>query len=135
VADRLHGARRRHFVGRGAELELIRDALATLEAPFAVVWVHGPGGVGKTTLLRALADETAAHGREPILVDLRSTEPTPPAFAAAVARAGESDPRAPAVEALATRTRPVLLLDSFEHAGAFEDWLREESFPPCRRGR
>lgn len=111
VADRLHGARRRHFVGRGAELELIRDALATLEAPFAVVWVHGPGGVGKTTLLRALADETAAHGREPILVDLRSTEPTPPAFAAAVARAGESDPRAPA-----------------------EDWLREELLPALPAG-
>jgi replication-associated recombination protein RarA len=79
VADRLRGARRRGFVGRAAELELFRAAVDAPEPPFSILWICGPGGVGKTTLLGALA-----AGREPAIVDLRAVEPSPPAFAAVV---------------------------------------------------
>src|SRR5690349_9114088 len=56
VADRLKSARRRRFVGRAAELELLQGALAAAEPPFSVLWVHGPGGVGKTALLGEFAE-------------------------------------------------------------------------------
>src|SRR3712207_2837788 len=53
VADRLRGARGQWFVGRAAEVELFRWALEADEPPFSVLFVHGPGGVGKTALLDA----------------------------------------------------------------------------------
>jgi hypothetical protein len=120
VADRLRGARRRGFVGRTAELELFRAALDAPEPPFTVLWICGPGGVGKTTLLGALADAARAAGREPATVDLRAVEPSPPAFAAELARTGSE--------------RPVLLLDTFEAAGALEDCLREDVVPGLSAG-
>ena len=68
VADRLKSARRRRFVGRAAELELFLGALAASEPPFSVLWLHGPGGVGKTALLGALRGGGRGRrraGREP----------------------------------------------------------------------
>ena len=62
VADRLKSARRRRFVGRAAELELFVGALAASEPPFSVLWIHGPGGVGKTALLGAFAEAAADAG-------------------------------------------------------------------------
>ena len=122
VADRLRGARQRGFVGRRAELELFRDALRAPEPPFTVLWIHGPGGVGKTALLGALAEAAGDGDREPLRVDLRAIEPTPPAFLAEVGGA------------LAGADRPVLLLDTFEVAGRLEDWLREEFLPGLPAG-
>lgn len=52
IADRLVAARRGRFVGRSDELELFCSALQTAEPPFAVLYVYGPGGIGKTTLLQ-----------------------------------------------------------------------------------
>ncbi len=49
VADRIRAARR--FVGRQAELELVAAALAAETPAFAVLYLHGPGGIGKTSLL------------------------------------------------------------------------------------
>jgi hypothetical protein len=122
VADRLRGARRRRFVGRAAELELFRGALEAAEPSLSVLWIHGLGGVGKTTLLGALADVAAEAGSEPTWIDLRAIEPSPPAF---LAEAGD---------ALAARTRPVLLLDTFEAGVALEDWLRDEFVPALPGG-
>jgi hypothetical protein len=51
LADRLTAAHRRGFHGRQSEVALFRAALAGDAAPFAVLYVHGIGGVGKSTLL------------------------------------------------------------------------------------
>jgi hypothetical protein len=59
MSDRLNSERHRTFVGRVAERELFRSALASDESPFSVLYVFGPGGVGE--------DEFAAR----VLWDLR----------------------------------------------------------------
>ena len=87
VADRLRGARRRCFVGRAAELELFRAALEAPEPPFSVLWIYGPGGVGKTTLLGALADAAERPGATRWRSTCAGIEPSPPAFTAELARA------------------------------------------------
>jgi ABC-type transport system involved in cytochrome c biogenesis ATPase subunit len=69
LAVRLLAGRLRHFVGRSAELELFRAALAGERSDFAVLYVHGVGGIGKTSLLRRLADDATAAGRPVIWVD------------------------------------------------------------------
>jgi hypothetical protein len=122
VADRLRGARRRGFVGRVAELELFRFALEAHEPPFSVLWICGPGGIGKTTLLAALADSARELGRDPVQLDMRAIEPSPPAFAAELGRA------------LHEREPSVLLLDTFEAAAGLEDWLREQFVPGLPAG-
>ena len=125
VSDRLAAARRRRFVGRAAELELLRSALADPTPPFAVLFVHGPAGVGKSTLLTAMADAAAQAGVASLRLDLRDVEPSPPAFAAALGlRAGERT-----TSALGDGGRFVLLLDTFEQAAPLEGWLRERFLP------
>src|SRR5690349_11526308 len=54
VADRLSVARQRQFVGREDELALFDTALNAAELPFCVLYIYGPGGVGKSTLLQTL---------------------------------------------------------------------------------
>src|SRR5512132_1836372 len=129
VAGRLKSARRRRFVGRGTELELFRGALAASEPPFSVLWIRGPGGVGKTALLGALGEAAADAGVGVVRLDLRAIEPSPPAFMAELGRAVGLPAEAPAQEALAGRERAVLLLDTFEAAAGLEDWLREQFVP------
>jgi hypothetical protein len=114
LADRLREARRRRFVGRAAELELFETALEASPPPFAVLFVHGPGGVGKSALLRTLGEAAEQAGVPVTHVDMRAIAPSPPAFiAAAGAREG----------------RQVLLLDTYETAGAIDGWLRERFLP------
>jgi hypothetical protein len=129
VADRLKSARRRRFVGRAAELELFQGALAASEPRFSVLWIYGPGGVGKTALLGAFAEAAADAGVGVVSLDLRAIEPSPPAFLAELGRAlglpGEASPQ----EALAGGGAAVLLLDTFEATVGLEDWLREEFVP------
>ena len=48
-------SRRQRFVGRAAEIELFRACLDAESPAFAVLFVHGPGGIGKSSLLDAFA--------------------------------------------------------------------------------
>jgi hypothetical protein len=129
VADRLKSARRRRFVGRAAELELFLGTLDASEPPFSVLWIHGPGGVGKTALLGALAEEAADAGAGVVSLDLRAIEPSPPAFIAELGRALGLPAEASPLEALSDSEPAVLLLDTFEAAVGLEDWLREQFVP------
>jgi hypothetical protein len=124
IGDRLRRARRRRFVGRAAELELFRSALSAEDPPFAVLFVHGPGGVGKTALLGAFAEEASEAGVEVIRLDLRAVELSPAGVEAALAGAlGSTD--AGSAAALLGGTRRVLLLDTYEAAAPLDDWVRE----------
>jgi hypothetical protein len=129
VADRLRSARRRRFVGRAAELELFVGALAASEPPFSVLWLFGPGGVGKTALLGAFVEVAADAGVAVVSLDLRAIEPSPPAFMAELGRAAGRPAEASPREVLAGREPVVLLLDTFEAAVGLEDWLREQFVP------
>jgi hypothetical protein len=69
IASDLPRLRRQAFVGRQAELRAFREALSEGTGP--IVWhVHGLGGIGKTTLLRRLADEAREAGRSVLETDL-----------------------------------------------------------------
>ena len=61
LATRLTLARQRRFVGREAERDLFQRALVAPDLPFAILYIYGPGGIGKTTLLgeSLLASERA----------------------------------------------------------------------------
>jgi hypothetical protein len=87
IADRLAAVRRGRFVGRMAELEVFRSALLTAASPFAVLQIYGPGGIGKTSLLREYARVATACGRPPVYLDGRNIDPSPPGFLLALRQA------------------------------------------------
>lgn len=95
---------------------MFRSALAGDESAFSVLYLHGPGGVGKSTLLRRLSDDARAAGRSVVAVDARTFGPTPPAFEAEAAAA-------------LTAEGVVLLIDTFEQCQALEGWLRTQFLP------
>ena len=51
IADRLAAGRRKHFVGRQSEVSMFRSAIAAKRLPFHVLYIVGPGGVGKSSLI------------------------------------------------------------------------------------
>src|SRR5690606_8494575 len=114
VGDRLRDIRLRRFVGRAAELELLRSALDAGPPPFSVLYVHGPGGIGKTALLVRFAEHAVATGRTVIHLDARTLEVSPPGLRAAV---GDVRPGA------------LLLFDTYEMLAGLDDWLRESYLP------
>src|SRR3954447_17069440 len=62
------------FVGRTAELAFF-DGLLVDDPPASVVLVHGPGGIGKSTLLREVGRRAAASGRSPRLLEAPEVPP------------------------------------------------------------
>lgn len=130
IADRLKAARRRFFVGRTAQKKLFQSAFTSEDPPFYVMYIYGPGGVGKTTLLHELANDARDLGAEAIYLDLRNVEATPDAFTAGLAVALGGAPQESPLALLGARTgKSVLLLDTCELLAPLEGWLRESFLP------
>ncbi|GAA3078718.1 BTAD domain-containing putative transcriptional regulator [Streptosporangium carneum] len=108
------------FVGRGAERAAFQDLLKKSRGErVALLFVHGPAGIGKSALLGELADDATAAGRRVWRL-----------HASAIAEARERPERLERLERLTEQlsgvSGPVLLIDSFEELGDLEPWLREE---------
>ena len=87
LVDRLRARAAERFVGREAELALVRESLALDPPPVAVFFVHGPGGVGKTSLLERVRALAASHGIDSLRLDARDIEPAPHGFLSALGAA------------------------------------------------
>lgn len=118
----LHDARDRGFVGRAAEIASIAASFSG-SSGVRVHLVHGPGGIGKTTLLDAVARDVARrHGRS-VYIDARDLPCSMSAVTAIVARktaaAGPIEADAP----------DALLIDGYELLDPLDRWFREEFLP------
>lgn len=144
IADRLSAARRQKLVGREAEIALFRAALHSGEtdeadetataaagaAPFCVLHVWGPGGVGKTTLLGAFAHECRALNVGVTFLDGRNIEPSPDSFLTALRQAQQAASEGNGSDAAANGSgRSVLFVDTYETLETLDDWLRETFVP------
>jgi len=116
LGRRLQAARDRAFVGRSEQLGLFRAALDGDPASPAVFYLHDPGGIGKSMLLRRFAAEAEADGRVVVEVDGRMVEPIPSAVETEAAPSLVDD-------------RAVLLIDTFERCQGLEGWLRDRFLP------
>lgn len=130
LLDRLAAARRQRFVGRTAERAIFQAALAAPELPFVVLHLFGPGGVGKTTLLREFAYCAHQVQARAIHLDSRNIEPAPDLFLAALQQAsGVASPDAAIPWLAAQAGRTVLLFDTYELLSPLDNWLREHFLP------
>ena len=130
LGDRLSAARRRQFVGRSSELALFQSALDADELPFQIMFVYGPGGVGKTTLLDEFARRCAEAQTSVSQIDARTLDPTPESLIDALRRLLNLAPTESPFNALNADTRRrVILVDTFELLSPLDTWLRETFLP------
>lgn len=115
IGARLAERDRRRFVGRGSELAFLERCLDG-ESDASVVLIHGPGGIGKSTLLRELARRAGAGGRRAHFVEGRELPPAPRALDAALAAAREE-------------AEPLVLIDTYERMTALDGYLRGTVVP------
>ena len=106
IGELLESRQRALFVNREEELRRFESWLCG-DSPLLAV--TGPGGVGKSALLRACADRLDAMQRRVVLVDGRTIEPSPEGLSHAIV----GDPRADVAEYL-NATNATLMLDTFE---------------------
>jgi len=106
LGERLRDLRQRSFVGRDREIGLFRSALADS----GLLFVHGPGGVGKSTLLDQFADLAADAGRSVVRVDARHLRLGPDVLP--VLADGQ-----------------VLLIDTYEVLEPLDEWVRGQYLP------
>jgi DNA-binding winged helix-turn-helix (wHTH) protein len=94
IGNRLSARASRRFVGRASELALLREAISPGQPSTPLLFVHGPGGIGKTTLMEYLRAEAAANGIVFARIDATGVAPEPNAILASLSSAlGLNEPR------------------------------------------
>src|ERR687884_815943 len=130
LAGRLDTERHQRFVGRVVERDLFRSAITVPEPPFNVLYVFGPGGVGKTTLLREFAHICNEAGIPVSYVDARNLEPSPDSFMSTLWCAMGLDAQDSPFQTLASRSeRHVVLIDTYETLTPLNTWMNEVFLP------
>jgi hypothetical protein len=116
LAGRLAEARAGALVGREPERAVLdRMISGAADAPL-VAYLHGPGGIGKSSLLRYAARQAELTGRRVVQVDARFLDADPRRLEEAAAPA-------------CAESGAVLLIDTFEQCQPLEAWLRETFLP------
>jgi AAA ATPase domain len=115
LAERLAWRDEQHFVGREPELEFFESLLVD-EPSHQVVLVHGPGGIGKSTLLREVARRAEKRGYQSTLVEGRELAPVP----------GEIEH---ALGDIASVELPLIMFDTYERMSAASGYLRHRLLP------
>jgi hypothetical protein len=104
------------LVGRDSQLAAFDEELFVEDPRASVVFLHGPGGIGKSALLREVARRGERRGWLATLVEGRELAPVPDALEQAVSAARGHE-------------RPLLLLDSYERMRAMGGYLRRDLLP------
>ena len=133
ISDRISDAAQKSFFGRAKEIAVIRQAIEMEDPPFFVAFVHGPGGIGKSRLVKAVFEHIEPKIRHNIL-DCRDIEPTPLGFLSALGtdigmKDSEHDLNSIIDWFANTEQRTVLALDTYETFGLMDTWLRQEFIP------
>ena len=133
LKDHIRSIHQQRFVGRHAERELFRQLVQAQTQPTRVLYIYGPGGVGKTSLLQTYVADCQTLGLRILRIDGRQVKGRVRAFRRACALAlGIRKPlNTEALHAAfdAVNERCVLLIDTAEQMAAISDWLREQFLP------
>ncbi len=115
IRSRIQARDRDLFVGRDTELDWFESVLSG-ETPQRVVFLHGPGGVGKSALIREVERRAEARGLSRVTIDGREVAPFPAAVEAALQPVVEGD-------------AAVVVFDSYELITSLDSHLRDRVIP------
>jgi AAA ATPase domain len=116
LADRLEDRDRSRFTGRADEVTFLDRCLDADDPPASVVHICGPGGVGKSALLREIARHARDRGIRVAVIDGRELGPAPGALEARLRKEEDAD-------------RLLVLLDSYERMAALDSYIRQGLLP------
>lgn len=128
LAHRLSAARRNRFVGRETERQLFESALTAAELPFNLLFIFGPGGVGKTALLAEFRRLCESANSAALTLDGRDLEPSTDSFTAALTQALHLPIGSSPLETLAAQ-RHIIFIDTYELLTPLDGWLRDSFLP------
>ncbi|MCA9523528.1 MAG: AAA family ATPase [Myxococcales bacterium] len=135
LADRLREARHRSFVGRDDEISAFERALDDPSCPYCIIYLYGPGGVGKTTLLHEYAYRCAQRDVPSFYLDGRNVQPSPDGFYEALRLMfGLSADASVLDHLMAIGPRMVFLLDTYEMLKPIDRFVREVFLPELPDG-
>ncbi len=125
LLERLSAERNRKFVGRGRELELFLQAIASPELPFHILQVFCPGGVGKTALMQQFLRFSEQSKIPAIYVEARNIEAASESFISALhSLMGLNESDSPLHVLANIQERNVILIDTYEAIAQLDEWLR-----------
>lgn len=101
----------------------MREILGSDEVEVSVLHLHGPGGIGKSCLLDAIADLARSADALVVRIDGRELPPTPRAMQDVLGSILDSP------DGNHDRRRVVVLMDTFERFAPIDDWIRTEMLP------
>ena len=116
-------------MGRSEEKALFTAVIDSAAMPIVVWSIYGPGGVGKTTLLRQLETICVAKGVKATTLDGRYLQPNPDFFLGALCLATGAANPSEAMNALVTEDKGVLFIDTYEAIEPLDGWLRNSFIP------
>ncbi len=125
LAQHLSQVRHRSIVGRVEERELFRAAIADGAPPLSIFWIHGPGGIGKTTLLSAFDADARDRGFVSAMLSSDEMDPAPAAWRATVERAFAGRPT----------SLTAIFADACEKRPGIDAWVLKELVPSFRADR
>lgn len=128
LGDRLNQARELQFIGRDGEIKLVRDFLTAPDPPYALLYFFGPGGVGKTSLLRQITSFAQQLTMQIVQLDGRNLDPSPAAFLGSIQQQLALSSSDGLIEELG-KQRTLLTIDTAEHLFPLEGWLQESFLP------
>ncbi len=118
-------ARAKYLVGRERELRRFADLIAAGNAP-RILFLHGPGGIGKSSLLEGFRNTARQLDRKFNYLDARLLPARPDAVSRAIDQV--------LAEPHAGEGPRVLALDHTEQLAALDGWLRTELLPGLPAG-
>jgi len=129
LKDILQQQRKKNFVGRQKEIAFFEGLLKEKEPAYHLIYIYGPGGQGKTTLLKQFADYCKENNVPCIQLDGRYIESHPDSFKKALQSTSPFETKDVAEAIDAHKGNTVLLIDSYEKLRSLDDWLRMEFLP------
>lgn len=115
LRERVERRDRAQFVGRASELEFF-DSLLRGEQSTNVVFLSGPGGIGKSALLREVCRRARDRGFTVAWLEGRDLPPFPEVVSAALTDVADAE-------------RPLIVVDTFELVSSLEGYLRDVAMP------
>lgn len=130
LSDLLENARRKSFVGRTQEIGLFEEMAFTPRPVQYLLYIYGPGGQGKTTLIKRLKDSCEERQIPYLHLDGRDTEAHPVSLMEHLRNNLQLPPDGDPFEAIAqSEQRTILFIDTYEKLSPIDDWVRTDFLP------